>query len=85
MAILDAIDYQKLQQMANMAVSVQDRDLQWKLHTTKFGSIFNLNMMSAITKDHKSGWQDDWQHASQPKIATKGPLHPNWKFRVSLH
>ena len=29
-------------------VTIQDRDLQTPLNTTKFGSIFNLNMLVAI-------------------------------------
>ena len=38
--------------------TIKDRDLQWKLNTPKFGSIFNLNMllailMAAITRIHK--------------------------------
>ena len=39
--------------------NAQDRDLQWKPIKVKFGSTFNLNIMSAIlvtiTKKYKNG------------------------------
>ena len=40
--------------------TVQDRDLQQRPDATKFGSVFNLNMMSAILDDSHYQKSQKW-------------------------
>ena len=39
--------------------------------------------MSAVAKNHKNGYQDGWKHVSLLKIATRGPLNPNYNLEFS--
>ena len=62
--------------------TIRYRDLQQKTNSIKFGSIFKLNITSAILDGshyqiHKDGYQDYQQNDSWPKMGTKGLLHLN--------
>ena len=44
--------------------AIQDRNLQWKPNTTKFGSIFNLNMLWTILDASNYDKSENMKHES---------------------
>ena len=43
---------------------IEDRDLKWKPNTTKFGSIFNFNMLLAILDGSHYQKSQKWHYGS---------------------